>query len=138
MRWAAAVICSVLLAQGAQADVYRAFQAMQSYTSAALDYIRSDGMPQAYAAPAAGNDSSTEAQRSPAPAPGSFPSSTRLASPDTAAKNATSKTPLFSHMPGNLSSFASVQAQSTSPAYSSQGLAPPSRSPDMPLCSPHA
>ena len=129
MRWAAAVICSVLLLQGAQADVYRAFQAMQSYTSQALDYMRSDGMPQAYAAPAAGNDSSTMAQRSPAPAPGSHPVSTRPASPDTAARNATSQTPLFSRMPGNLSSFASVQAQSNSPAYSSQGVGPTPKSP---------
>lgn len=133
MRWAAAVICSVLLLQGAQADVYRAFQAMQSYTSQALDYMRSDGMPQAYAAPAAGNYSSTMAQRSPAPAPDSRPVSTRPASPDTAAINATSQTPLFSRMPGNLSSFASVQAQSGSPAYSSQGV-PPTLKPMTCLC----
>lgn len=99
MRWPAAVTCYVLLVGCAQADTYNAFQAMQSYASLAMEYMRSDGTPETYSAPELKINFTASAVTS----------------------SSSIKAPLRSHMPGNLSSFATVQSQSDQSRTSQPG-----------------
>lgn len=82
MKWLTKAAIFLTLLQSSRADVYDSFQRMQSY---ALQFLRADGMPEAYSAPVATNVSISA--------------------------------PMISHMPGNLSSFATVQPQNTLPQY---------------------